>query len=284
MKQLLPMILLCLSAGPALAHQAVGPELLAPTPLPIPEPSPEPSAYPENEPDTEPDTEPVAIPPAHSDEDAWLDELLHSELPIEFHVLFSSGYLRVPLGTLATRLEAQGYGAVPQDFLSFGASVQMLAWDVLTEFEGQAGIGWPLAQQDYWLNMTANQTFFNLGYRFHPLEQLSIYPIAGIGISVLELNFSRSAVPPTFDGALAAPAQQGQLAHRAFALNLGLGLDWRWGNWGQLGLRGGIIWLPVAGAWTTSASPNDRINRRAAIADGPELGNIAPYLRLNIGF
>lgn len=260
------MLLLWLSASPVLALQTT-------TSPPIPEPVP-----------FSAEAQPAASPPASTSEAAGPNDLLNAELPITFHVLFSGGYQRVPMGTLASRLDSQGYSSLPQDFLTIGASVQMLAWDVMTEFEGQAGIAWPLSHPDYWLNMSANQTFFNLGYRFYPTEQLSIYPLVGLGVSILELNFVRTAVPTDFDEALVMPAQQGQLSHRAVALNLGLGVDWHWGNWGLLGLRGGIIWLPAAGAWTISASPNDRFNRRAAIANGPELGHIAPYLRLNIGF
>lgn len=260
------MLLFWLSASPVLALQTTAP-------MPIPEPGPF-SAK----------SQPVASPSASPSEAAGPNDFLNAELPITFHVMFSSGYQRVPMGTLASRLDSQGYSSLPQDFLTFGASVQMQAWDLMTEFEGLAGIAWPLSHPDNWLNMTANQTFFNLGYRFRPTEQLSIYPLVGLGVSMLELNFVRTVVPTDFDEVLAMPAQQGQLNHRAVALNLGLGIDWHWGNWGQLGLRGGIIWLPIAGAWTISASPNDRFNRRAAIANGPELGHIAPYLSLNIGF
>ncbi len=228
---------------------------------------------------------PTATPePLEESEDAWFSRHLEGDLPFTFHLLFSGGYQRLALGPLNTRLQAQGYDAAPEDFLSFGGSLQFSAWDVLTEFEGHVGTTLPVVNQDYWMAMSASQVFFNVGYQLRPVKQLRIYPIAGLGLAVMDLNFTRRTVLPTFDEFLTAPTRRGGLSHTAFALNLGVGLDWHWGWLGKVGLRAGMIWTPFAGAWSTSSTPNDQINSNAPIASGPDLRPQGPYLRLNIGF
>jgi hypothetical protein len=174
MKCALWVLLLWLGCGEIVYAQEMRDDI----PMPVPTASPEPER------------------PSQADE--WLHQLVEDDLPFMFHVLFSGGYQRVPLGPLNTRLQAQGYDAASEDFLSLGGSIQFSAWDVLTEFEGHVATTLPVVNQDYWMTLSASQVFFNLGYQFRPLKQLRIYPIAGIGVAALDLSFMRRALFPTF--------------------------------------------------------------------------------------
>lgn len=238
---------------------------------------------------------PAPLPPAQAapaDDkdlvDLWLESLVDPDVrhPIHFHMLFSGGYQNSDLNGLQQSLRDRGYRTLGQDFWGGGGSIQMVAWNVVTEFEGAASLTMPVTDDDYWLLATAGNTFFNLGYQFEPHPNLRIYPLVGIGLSFLELQFIRRSVMPTFGEFLDSPLRNGNLNNQIFALNLGLGLEWQ-GWLGRMGLRGGYIFHPIAGNWWTSTSAynnSNNSNNELLLADGPSMRMDGPYLKLVIGF
>ncbi|MBF2052120.1 MAG: hypothetical protein IGS03_01495 [Candidatus Sericytochromatia bacterium] len=231
---------------------------------------------------------PPAVEAPADDEDLaelWLESLVDPDVrhPIHFHMLFSGGYQNSNLSGLQQVLSDRGYRNLGQDFWGGGGSVQMVAWNVVTEFEGMASLTMPVINDDYWLLATAGNTFFNLGYQFEPHPNLRIYPLVGLGLSFMDLQFVRRSVMPTFGEFLDNPLWSGNMANQIFALNLGLGLEWQ-GWLGRVGLRGGYIFHPIAGNWWTTNAPDDNINRQLLLADGPSMRMDGPYLKLVIGF
>lgn len=230
----------------------------------------------------------ITLPPAAPEPDPldlWLESLVDPDTrhPIHFHMLFHGGYQRSSLAGLQTALSDRGYSSLSEDFWSGGGAFQMVAWNVVTEFEGSGAMTMPVINEQNWLMALAGNTFFNLGYQFEPHPNLRIYPLVGIGLSFMELQFMRRALAPTFGEFLDNPLWSGRMGNQIFALNLGLGLEWQ-GWLGRVGLRGGYLFHPVPGNWWTTSSPHDNVNREILLADGPPMRMDGPYLRLVIGF
>lgn len=177
--------------------------------------------------------------------DSWEED---TEFPIGFHVLFNSGYQRSDLSPLNRELQKQGYSALGPDLWSTGGAMQLVAWHMIYEVEGQAAIHAPINNADYQALAIAGNTFFNVGYEFKPVKWFRVYPVLGIGASVLDLYFVRRGRLPSFDEFVANPGWNGAINNTMFALNVGLGLELQ-GWLGTLGLRGGYVFHPVGSSW-----------------------------------
>lgn len=228
----------------------------------------------------------VPAAPAQED-DFWAEFADGADSPVGVHLLFGVGYQRAALGPLQSQMTQRGYGNLPEDLLSLGGHLQLSLWNVLTEFEGNVASTWPQVNEDYSVTMSNAQFLFNVGYQFRPTPSVSIYPLVGLGMNLLDLNFTRRTISPSFDDVLAAPTRQGQLTHTAFALNVGLGADWHWGWLGKIGIRGGMLFTPFAGVWSTSSAAthgsSSSIND-IPVAGGPDVRAGGPYLRVMVGF
>lgn len=276
------LILLCvlLAGAPALAQSAIDTPA-EPMASPAADPD-EPDAEPEEEPDDEADDEPDDEP-----DDLCLDMPCGEEFPFDLNLLFNIGYSRSELSGLNTALQAKGYSPFGEHMLSMGGSMQFIAWNVMTEFEGNFGITAPSLNNDYFVNLTNGSLLLNLGYQFKPTPNLRIYPLVGIGAGLLDMSFTRRSLSPSFDEFLSNPGRQGRIGALLLALNAGVGLDWRW-DWGfQVGLRGGYLWTPPSNWWsmTDIYSDSDNDNQRSyPVAGGPSISMSGPYLRMMIGF
>ncbi len=221
-------------------------------------------------------------------EDPWdtLEALTDEDWPIAFHALFSTGYQNTALPALSQALQERGYGAINSDFWSAGGMFQIVAWNVVTEFEGQAGVNLPLTNDDFWAQVSAGNVFVNVGYQFKPLENLRIYPLVGIGASFVDVRFTRLVRVPDFDAFLDQPGWYGQMGNSALSFNLGLGMELQ-GWLGTLGLRAGYVWSPLPSAWWSTAvfnSDNDDNDQNALLLNGPGMAPQGPYLKLVFGF
>lgn len=213
------------------------------------------------------------------------DESQASDFPFEMHILFSPGYQRLNLSNINPLMTQRGYAAFEENMVAFGGSFQMIWWNVLTEWEGGASLTAPVSNQDFVAQLYSGYFFMNLGYRFKPLKNLSIYPLLGLGINTLDLNFTRRALLPSLDDFLDNPGWQGSISNTLFAINLGLGLDWHWDWVGTLGLRGGYILNPFAGNWWTLNDLQSNEDRQGPpLSNGPATSLSGPYVRLNLGF
>lgn len=209
------------------------------------------------------------------------------DFPLGFHMLFSTGYQQSQMSALSQPLQEKGYGALNQNFWSFGGSFQMVLWNVIAEFEGQAGLSGPVSNDDFLALVSAGNTLFNLGYQFKPHKNLRIYPLVGMGASFVDMQFRRRSQLPDFDSFLSQPGWYGQMGNSVFALNLGLGLEFQ-GFLGTVGLRGGYLFHPFPSTWWTSSVPgtdsDDGNNLSTLLLDGPALTMNGPYLKLVMGF
>lgn len=244
---------------------------------PLTEPSAEPSPAPS----------PAPTPQASEPDDEFCLELsCAEEFPFDLNLLFNLGYNRYGLETLNTAMRDKGYSNFGENMLSLGGSLQFITWNVLTEFEGNVGLTTPSFNSDYQVNLTTGNFLLNLGYQFKPLRELSIYPLLGIGVGFLDMDFRSRKLFPSFDEFLSNPGRQSRLGNVFLTLNLGLGIDWRWG-WGfQAGLRGGWLWTPPSNWWGMSNvySNSDGSSNSVNLAGGPEITLGGPYLKLMLGF
>lgn len=221
-------------------------------------------------------------------EDCFPDMLLGPQDPLNFDVnlLFSTGYVRPGLGELNRVLTSQDYLPVSEHQLQFGSQFQLILWHILAEFEGNVSLTPPTFNDDFLMQLTTGNVLLNGGYVFSPLPGLQITPLAGLGMSFLDMRFTRRNLLLSFDEYLANPGRQGDLGNVFFTLHGALQVDWRW-DWGfQIGLRGGYYWTPASNWWGYSDvyRASDDSNNTTALAGGPAIALSGPYLKLLIGF
>jgi hypothetical protein len=206
-----------------------------------------------------------------------------SEFPLGLHVFFNSGYQHSELGPLNSALKKQGYTSLGEDLWSSGGAMQLVAWHMIYEVEGQAAIHAPINNEDYQALAITGNTFFNVGYEFKPMKGLRIYPVLGVGASVLDLYFVRRSRLPSFDEFVSNPGWNGAINNTMFALNLGVGLELQ-GWLGTLGLRGGYIFHPIGSSWWSNGTSNNSSQNPVLLPNGPEMALNGPYLKLVAGF
>lgn len=210
-----------------------------------------------------------------------------SDFPFDMNLLFYTNYRVQSLASLNQIMESKGYSAFSNNNLSFGGAFQFEVWNVLTEFEANFGGSSPVANKDFWVNMNTGNMFLNLGYQFKPFKWLNIYPIAGLGISSLDMDFRSRNLFPSFDELISSPGRQSRVSNIAFATNVGLGIDWEtdWG--GQIGIRGGYVWGPPSNWWSVSnfaVDTDDDNSNSVPITGGPNIDLSGPYVRVMLGF
>lgn len=206
------------------------------------------------------------------------------DFPVDLNLLFDVGYSQYNLSALNQVMTAKGYNAFSEHNLALGAGTQLILWHVITEFETHFAFNAPVLNDDYVANLGLGHFLLNVGYQFRPIPQLSLYPLVGIGLGFLDLNFRRRAQLPSFDEFLANPGRQGRISDLFLALNAGLGLDWI-SDWGfQIGLRGGYLWTPPSNWWQIQDVGNSDNSVTTPVAGGPDISLSGPYFKLMLGF
>ncbi|MEZ0371756.1 MAG: hypothetical protein ACAI44_21870, partial [Candidatus Sericytochromatia bacterium] len=153
------------------------------------------------------------------------------DFPVDLSVLFDIGYSRYGLTDLNKAMQAKGYSPFSEHMLSLGGSMQVVLWHVITEFETSFSFASSSINDSYVSSLGAGNFLLNFGYQFKPVPQLSIYPLLGLGLGFLDLDFRRRSLLPSFDEFLTNPGRQGRISNLFFTLNAGLGIDWQW-DWG----------------------------------------------------
>ncbi|PKL76864.1 MAG: hypothetical protein CVV27_08100 [Candidatus Melainabacteria bacterium HGW-Melainabacteria-1] len=280
---LLTLTLLSSVALPATAQ----PVESAPSPEPSVEAAPDVVIESPTGPVEEP-SEPTPLPtpePAVDPENFCLELSCDDDFPLDFNLLFSLGYSRTDLTALNSSMQAKGYLPFSQDALSLGGSLQVVIHRVITEFEGNVALIAPSLNDNFTASLTTGSFLLNFGYQFRPVRNLSIYPLVGIGMGLMDLSFTRRNLQPSFDEFLDNPGRQGRIDNLTLALNAALGLDWR-SDWGfQIGLRGGYLWSLPSNWWSlTDVYSDEDSNRSIPIAGGPSVSLSGPYLKVMMGF
>ena len=121
----------------------------------------------------------------------------------------------------------------------------------------------------------------NYGYDIVQLKSLSVYALAGIGLGHASIWISDER-GESFNGILNAPARSIFMSQTSFLVSATAGADYRIETgtsdrrttYFTIGVRGGYVFSPFAGAWRTHA---------AEIKDGPERGLNGPVVLLTLG-
>jgi hypothetical protein len=217
----------------------------------------------------------------------------NAEMPIELSVYTLGGWMRPDLEALNLKLSEQNFQTFNRDQFTLGGGFQLGLGHVLSEFQGGVNISLPAVNNEYITNQSTGFGLFNVGYIFRPTPDLRIYPILGIGMGFLDLQFTQRNNILDFDSFLKNPGRQGQISAFTLLLNAGLGLDYFFHifeEWGfRLGIRGGWLWAPLSSNfWQVSNLFNDNNNNSnnnsLVVPGGPNIGLTGPYAYITLGF
>ncbi len=255
-----------------------------PTTEPTAEPSPIPDLLvPESKPLPEPLPTATPAPPSLFDED-W-------DMPVDFGIYALGGWMRPDLSALNQKLTEQNFQPFARDQFSLGGGMQLGLGSLMTEFQGAINLSLPAVNSEYITSQSTGFGLFNLGFILRPTRDLRIYPLLGIGMGFVDLQFTQRNSVIDFDSFLKTPGRQGQISSFALLLNAGLGLDYYFRvieDFGfRLGLRGGWLWSPIqSNFWQVSNlfSNSDSNNSSLAVPGGPNVGMTGPYIQVLLGF
>lgn len=200
---------------------------------------------------------------------------------------FSVGWQRLDLGDLNPRLEAAGYPAFAEDFLSLGGSGYFVRQRVIIGGEGN-GLLRPsetTADGAFRTRLSGGYGMFNLGYALASSPRAALFPMVGIGGGGVVLEILDRATP-NFDDVLLNPQRGARLTSGGLMLDASAGVTYRLteppprrprrGSGGlALGLRAGYTFAPFTTEWRTDAG-ND-------VAAGPDVSLQGAYVRVMLG-
>lgn len=195
---------------------------------------------------------------------------------------FMFGGSAIEIKDLNSRLEAQGYSKISDNFFSFGGGCHRIIGRVIIGGEGHRLIGKEVTSKNYKTSLEAGYGFFNLGYIVYSTEKLKVYPLVGLGGGRMTLNIVEKGTSPSFDDVLNNPRRGVELSTGSFLLNFALGADYllrfdkdEKGEGGLIfGLRLGYIFAPSRGDWKMG---------EVDIFGAPDASITGPYIRLMIG-
>lgn len=205
---------------------------------------------------------------------------------IDGHLLMGLGYSHYGLSGLNTAMQAKGYSPFSEHSFAIGGNLELIFSHFITEFETNFAFTTPSLNADFISSLSEGNFLLNFGYEFKPIPRLRIYPLVGIGIGFLDLDFKRRARLPSFDEFLSNPGRQGHISDVFFTLNAALGLDWAT-DFCLIGVRGGYLWTPASNWWQLQEATNggnDDSTRSIPVAGGPDISLSGPYVKVMLGF
>jgi hypothetical protein len=199
---------------------------------------------------------------------------------------FAVGWQRLDLGDVNPHLQAAGYPAFSEDFVSLGGSTHALRRRVMIGGEGHALVGPSETSLDgqFRTRLAGGYGMFNLGYALVTGPRTALFPTVGFGAGGVVLDIlDRGA--PSFGEVLQNPRRSARLTSGGLLLDGSVGLSYRLterprrpgrGPGGlAVGLRAGYTFTPFTTEWRTDAG-ND-------VAGGPEVSLQGVYLRAMVG-
>lgn len=198
---------------------------------------------------------------------------------------FMIGLRWLDMGPLSDRLQAAGYSAPGERFLSLGGGGHGIQgrWLLGGEGHGLSQQGDEIRRDDLRAKISAGYGLFRAGYLLLARRDVSVYPMAGIGGAGMSLSISRQQ-DATFDEVLAEPLREVSLSRGGLILDAGVGAEFRIpitgdereGSFLLLGVRGGyLFFIPLVGDWQMSGGE---------VTGAPRLGLSGPGLHLQVGF
>lgn len=231
--------------------------------------------------------EPIPPSPPPS---AALEAEVQTDMPFDMGIYMLMGWQRPDFNALIQRLSSQGFQGYSQDLFAVGGGLNLGFGSLLTEMQGWVNLSLPVVNTEYITWSYASTGLLNLGYLFRPARGIRLYPVLGIGMGILDLQFSQRNPVLDFDSFLKNPGRQGRLSSLMLVLHAGLGIDAQWpmlDNWGlRMGLRGGWLWTPVPSSFwqVDNLFVDDGNSGTILIPGGPAVGMTGPYLHLSFGF
>ncbi len=180
-------------------------------------------------------------------------------------------------------LKNNGYSTMSDSFVSFGGGGHAIIDNLVIGGEGhglsgrEEDIG-----NDYKASIKAGYGFFNIGYVIFNVENLSIYPLLGIGGGGIDVKISEIS-SPSFNDILNNPERSVELTTGGILISLSLCTEYLLSlGEGYGGTKGGII-VGLRIGYTWSPSYNWTLDG-SNIPGSPNVGINGYFIRLSIGF
>jgi hypothetical protein len=203
---------------------------------------------------------------------------------------FSLGLHKVNLDDFQDRLNRSriGYPEHSGNFLSIGGGGFFCGRRWLIGGEGFALLGSKETEGSYWSGLSGGYGLAQFGYLLYQSEDLTFYPIFGLGGGMFSWKIQKASVPTDFDDLIASPEMGVSLNSSSFLLQAALGADY-WIRTGGSSRRGGFcIVIGVRAGYTFAPAGNDweveLEDRNVKLENGPDLGLTGPFVRVIIGF
>ena len=194
---------------------------------------------------------------------------------------FSFGVHFLDIDDLNDRLSNQGYTEFPTYFYTIGGGGHgILENGIVVGGEGHAIMERDETTGTFETSLGGGYGFFNLGYAVYQQNNLSVYPMLGIGGGSVSMKITDSEAP-LFDDVLADPKRSAELSTGGFLFDIAVGLDYLF-TVGTTQEEGGFMFGFKAG-YTFSPSDNDWKMNGNEINGGPDFGITGPYIRLMVG-
>jgi hypothetical protein len=205
--------------------------------------------------------------------------------PEERRGAFLVGYLQLDLGDVNRELEAAGYPALREGFLTLGGGGYTTRDRFVAggEANGVLGASRNTVNGAYTVSATGGFGVFRLGYIVHRTAHLDVFPLVGIGGGTMSLKIAqRNDV--AFGDVLADPRRSATLSSVTFVMDASLHVNVRIPVRQRepnreggivLGLQGGYSVAPWASGWTL-----DGLN---SVDGGPSIRLRGPFVRISVG-
>ncbi len=111
----------------------------------------------------------------------------------------------IDIQNLNSRLETKGYPKFSDKFISLGGGGHSIIGKVIIGGEGHGLIKKEASNENYKSSLGVGYGFFDLGYIVFSTENLSLYPLLGLGGGGMSLKIMEKETHPSFDDVLNNP-------------------------------------------------------------------------------
>lgn len=186
---------------------------------------------------------------------------------------FSAGLQTLEIDELNGRLEAAGLPTFDDRPVTLGVGLDRQSGSWMLGAEAVMLLAEEETADGFERSLDGRLALLEAGYVVPLAAGLRVYPLAGVGLSDLDLTTSREGSVP-FDDLLEGPGPGSEVTTGGFVLQPGLGLDLVTGGV-TVGVRGGWMFSPGEADWEAAD---------VTVEGGPDVGMEGPFLRASVGF
>jgi hypothetical protein len=193
---------------------------------------------------------------------------------------FAIGITQFDLVDLNSTLSDAGYGEFGHNFLSTGGGGYGILKNWVIGGEGFYFTRQTVTDSNRTASINGSTGMFRLGYVILSKKGFYLYPMAGVGGGVFEMQLKQSDSIPSFPAVATQPGRSAHLEANGLILDAGLGISFTpkggvTGSGGPtFGIRAGYVFSPSDFTWKM-----DKDN----LTGGPSVGMNGLYVRLTIG-